>query len=254
MEKTLRILGLMAVVGAAGIVVAQQAVTRQGVLRVKSAAQPASTVPLATMGRSMLSSNGVTEVLVGYFCAKQQLEIDRAKRDGHPERVDAVIRANCSALLTAMTPEQQKGEIAVWGPPPSSVDQTGWAAVARTPSMVDHLLRIDAATDAKATKSLEAARNSIYAPFRALDAKIVATAEYKAAPTKEEKVAVFRRLYDAQRPRFDPVERGVEITRFHAKSVEETRLLLTPPQRAEFDAIKARFESTIRAAAEGAKP
>lgn len=246
MEKSLRILALAAVLGGVGIVAAQQSAARA-----KAPVPARSSVPAASAGRSMLSSNGVTETLVGYFCAKQLLEIERANRDGRPDRADAVIRANCSALLTLMTPEQQKAEIAEWQMERYRKGNDHWAAVARTRSMVDRLLKIDAATDAKALKALEEARDAIFGGFRALDAKIAASPEFKAARSKDEQRRIHATLYERLRPRFDPIERQAEVAGYHAKAVEEVRKLLTPAQKAEYDLIRSRFEAAVRAAATG---
>jgi hypothetical protein len=251
MEKTLRFLGLAAVIGVCAIVVAQQSArSPQGAAATSQAGGGA-----AVASKSEQSFRNSALILMSqYFCAKQNLEIERAENAGLQDRVQPIIRATCAANLMLLTPEAQQREIAGWQLGTYAPGSTGWAKVAQTKSMA-HALGL---VSKKVEDQVAALIDAVWEPVRhgddALVKKVLASDEWKNAKSEHERNMVLYRARQADalvHPPAPLIERRKASVARYEEAMAKARPLLTTAQQAEFDAITNRFEESIRLAVAG---
>ena len=159
MEKTLRLLGLAAVIGACAIVMAQQNVFGPAKARDGQAQSGQGGTATANQAGHGFRNN-LLVLMSQYFCSKQSYEIEKAEIAGLQDRVQPIIHATCAANLTLLTPEAQKREIAGWQLDVYAPGSQAWAKVASTRTLAKELLDIDPKLDAKMDKILD----DIWAP------------------------------------------------------------------------------------------
>jgi hypothetical protein len=252
MQKTLRFLGLVAVIGAFAIVVAQ------------SSPRSKSSDPLASQGGGAVASpnssgntNNVLKLMSMYFCNLQQDALDKAEATGRTDRVEPIIQTNCTAMLWISTPEQQRAMVADWQIEKYRGKGTKWDEIARTPSLVKTLLSVSKQVDQKAYDLIE----MVWKPIRELDGdfekQLLASAAWKNAKTKQEKNILHYEGLKAWRvahPLAPLAERRAATTARYAKAMAETEKLLTPAQRSEFRELRTKFDNALRIAANGDRP
>ena len=246
MEKTLRFLGLAAVVGAAGIVVAQQSAARP-----RAAPPTGSDVPVASASTGLGTSNEVTDTLWSYFASRQHYEGELATLAGRPDLVQPTIHANCAAVLTIQTPEQRARTIKEWDLERYAPNSRAWAEVVKAPILVKRLLLVDARKRAVAAKADEERWAPIRAYSDSMDARLVQTPEWKAAKTKHEQNLAhyaFYQKYGTKTPMVDRMKASLERCE---KAMAKVRAALDADERAEFDLIVARFDASMKAAVAG---
>lgn len=253
MEKTLRFLGLAAVVGACAIVMAQQNVFSPA--RGRDQQQPSGQGGTAVANQGGHSfRNNLLVLMSQYFCSKQSYEIEKAEIAGLQDRVQPIIHATCAANLTLLTPDAQKREIAGWQLDVYAPGSQAWAKVASTRTLAKELLNIDSKLDAKIDKVIEDLWKPVMDPENAFARQVMATDEYKQARTQHERNMVLynaRQARDAKNPPPPLIDRKQRAVERNEKAMAAARLLLNKTQQAEFDMIVKRFEVSIAAAAAG---
>jgi hypothetical protein len=248
MEKTLRLLGLAAVVCTVAIVAAQQSAARKG----GGSGQVGDSLATASKTPAALKENAVVHVMLRYFSGRQNYELNNAKARGREDLVDPIIRAACAGMLMVKTPEQQKYEIEqVWQTSKWVPNNPGWAAVCRTPSLVNELLKLDASALAKVEAFGDQRWTQLMKPYDDISDRIFAMPEYKAAKTQQERNVIHQKYYNpelAKIPQSVRSQRAMDADREIMDFAEST---LTGAALAEFKKIRARADKVIDDAAAG---
>lgn len=251
MEKTLRYLALAGVLGCAAIIAAQQ--LRGGGTASLRQSGGASADRLASIAMQH-DSISVLQALQRYFWSHQDLEIERAKLAGHPERVNLVIQASCAATLTTLTPQQQKKEVQqVWQLDKWRPNDTEWRAVSKSPSMVDRLLHIDSASLAKVDSNWNGIVARFMQPLQDVGAKLSRTPGWATADQQTRNNMLYKANQEiiGKKSLIQRIEEHVQRTEANLNFAYS---LLKPDEKAEFDAIKNRFDRQLLAAAGGKTP
>ena len=242
MQKILRFLGLIAVIGAFAIVVSQNSSARA-----KGGGETQGSTPVATASNSGYSNN-VLVLLSQYFCHVQLDLIDRAKSIGREDLVDPVIRANCKANLWLQTPDQQAKTIAMFEIEKYRGKDPLWMEVARTPSLVKSLLKVSSPVDAKVEGFLDEVWRPIHDQDKEFEEQLYNSAEWKNAKSKhEQNVLHYERLkeYRVTHPLPPLAERRAATGARYLKAIEHTAKLLTPEQAKEYRMLLEKFRASM---------
>lgn len=253
MQKTLRFLGLVAVIGAFAIVVAQQ-----------SSSARTQGAPLQSGGDTAIAntqssgfSNHVLILMSQYFSFQQTMEIERAKERGRNDRVEPIIHANCAAMLWLQTPDQQERTIASWGLDTYRPNDLKWAEITRSPSLVRELLKVDKKTDAQVAKFIDIVWKPIMDQDREFEEQLWASPAFKNAKTQHEKNVLHYeglKAWRAKHPLPPREERHTATLARYEKAMKDTEALLTPAQRKEMQMLRTKFDVAFKVAVRGDRP
>ncbi len=253
MQKTLRFLGLVAVIGAFAIVVAQQSSSA----RTQGATVPSGGEIAVANTQSSGFSNHVLILMSQYFSFQQTMEIDRANERGRTDRVQPIIRANCTATLWLQTPDQQERTIAHWGLDKYRPNDLQWAEIARSPSLVRELLKIDKKTDAKVAKFIDIVWKPIMDRDREFEEQLWASPAFKNAKDQHERNMLHYegiKAWRAKHPLPPREERQTATLARYEKAMKDTEALLTPAQRKEMQMLRTKFDVAFKIALRGDRP
>jgi hypothetical protein len=250
MEKKLQVLAVAAVVGCIAIVGAQQ-VGQGG----SSPGKPGDSAGAA--GGAVASAlpdgydNHVTVLLSQYFCRVQELELEKAKRNGRQDLVQPIIKVCNAGILTLLRPEAQTRLIDSLGIETYAPHDRAWDEVRKTPSLVRHLLEISPAADIAAHEAI----TIIWAPIRKDTEEFMAylntLPEYRDAETKHDKNLIMYREDQKRRalnPPPDKLTSIIESMKLYEQALAHAKAALTKPQQAEFDMLIERYEAQMKAA------
>lgn len=250
MQRTLRFLGLVAVIGAFAIVTAQNSVRSK-------------TGPNQLPGGVMASpqnggySNNVLMLAAMYFTHRHQTAIDRAEAMGRGDRVGPIVQANCAAALWLQTSKQQAATVAHWEIEKYQGRGSKWDEIARTPSLVKSLLSVSKQTDAKVNGFID----EVWAPIMNLNKDfedhLVKTAAWKNATSQQERNILHYeglKVWRQTHPVLSLEERRAATLARYEKAMADTEKLLTSAQRSEFRTLRTKFDNALRVAANGDRP
>lgn len=248
MEKTLRYLGLAAVIGAVGIICAQ------GAVRVRSGGTAPAGQGAQAVAAARHANNSVVQMLQSYFSNKQSLEIEKAEAAGRSDRVQPIIQASCAAFLTTLTPPQQKVEIEqVWQLSKWRPGDKDWAAVTKTPTLINHLLKIEKAVLDKVEAFTDRQWQEFTKPMDEIDRKMMATAEWKNA-SQQKRNEMSYEVHNKPLLQIPAVKRWQAAVDRSKAAIDFALPLLSAVERDEFNLIKTRFDVALKAAANGQEP
>lgn len=246
MEKTLRILALVGVIGAFGIVAARGFYGDQGQIASKDGDHG---------GRpAYKASNAVQKVLKWHFINRQNAEIELAQATGKDSVVDNVIKVNCYYVLTVEQPDEQKHEINdVWQTSKWVPNDAGWAAVSKAPSLVHELLTVDTETLSKVQAKWDEVEDAFMKPYRDAIHRAAATPGFDSLPELERNRLIQKETDKVNAGR-SIVERSAASVVRSKKVIDYVRSLLSPAQKAEFDQILGQFNKALDNVVAGKAP
>jgi hypothetical protein len=251
MDKKLQVLAVAAVIGCITIVGAQQVVegatspgNRQG------SAHGAGGAAASLMPEGY--DNHFTVLLSQYFCRIQELELERAKRNGRQDLVQPIIKVCNSGILTLLRPEAQKRRIASLEIEKYAPHDRAWDEVLKTPTLVKHLLEVSPEADRTAWEAITIIWAPITKDTEEFMAYLNSLPEYRNAATKYEKNEIMYREDQKRRaasPPRDKLSSILDSMKLYDKALAYARAALTKPQQAEFDMLIQRYRAQMNAAA-----
>lgn len=254
MQKTLRFLGLAAVIGAVAIVVAQSSPRSKGQDPNQTQIQGGAA---ANPQQGTNFSNSALELMSQYFCFKQNVAIDRASEAGRQDRVDALIKMNCTALLWIQTPAQQRASIAHMEIEKYRPNDAKWREVARTPSLLKALVTIDKAVEAKVEEMMTMVWKPILEQDREFDLQLMKSAAYKNAKDQQERNILHYeglKVWRLTHPIPPLAERQAATLGRYEKAMAETEKLLKGAQLNEWKMFRSKYEAAFKIALNGDRP
>lgn len=250
MEKTLQLLGLLAIVGSAAIVGAQ--VRSQGPTSPPSTGGAAMAKPISSANR-----NALQDVLLWHFSNKQNYAIEVAIEKKQNDIISAAVKMNCYHTLTVLNPEQQARETRdVWQVDRYVPNDPGWKAVTAAPSLANHILTISPEVDKKIRIEWGKEPNPYAQEFEKLVDELMKRPGFKDLPQSEQQRIAFEenKKLIARRPKRTPAENYALAVGRSSRVIAASRPFLTDEQRQELDAFLARYDADFAAVELGRPP
>lgn len=258
MEKSLRILGLVSVLGAVGIVTGQ--VQRVGRVLTGQGGQVASRVDNCEGAGSKRASTPETvlqQILSWHFSNLQNQAIEVAKEQGREEAVGDVIKVNCYHMLTLMRPDQQQHEMHdVWQVQAFVPNDAGWKAVCTAPSLAKEILSVDLKAAKEIQDAWEADGRESVKDVTALGKRLLQEPGFKQLSPQDQN-GRFRAEYSkllAQMPKRTPAQNyGLAVDRSR-KILAFAFERLNDRQIAEIKRFAERYDRDLNAVMAGKRP
>lgn len=259
MEKTLQILGLLAIVGSAAIVGAQ--VHSHGGTAVTLGGHTVRSGEAVSTGMAQMidarDRTALQDAILSYFINRQNHAIEVAREKGQEDVVAAVIKMNCYHVLTMMDPSQQRREInQVWQVNRFVPNDQGWKAVTQAPSLANEILKLSPTTEKAVRAEMQKQRKLGASQTQRMITELLARPGFKDLSKQEQHRIIFEesKKLEAGRPKTTAAQRYEKAAERALAVLEALRPVLTKAQAREMDGFVDRYHADLNLVTSGRKP